>query len=75
MFTGPILTLQLIDGGRHLYIGDFRFFASDCLLDYQDPENKIEVIRASDATLTHDELIYALNTSPNSLGDPKLGLT
>ena len=35
----------------------------------QDPENRIEQIKASDATLTYDELIYSLNMSPNNLGD------
>ena len=57
-----------IDGGRHLWIGD-ELGQQVYALDYQNPENRIEQIRASDATLTYDELIYSLSISPNYLGD------
>ena len=65
----PNTYFATVDGGRHLYIVDLDSSQAIIALDYQDPENKIEVIRASDATLTYDELIYALNNSPNSFGD------
>ena len=55
--------------GPSLYIFDTLRTQAIVALDYQNPENKIELIRASDATLTYDELIAALNASPAYLGD------
>ena len=65
----PSTYFATIDGGRHLYIIDTDSGQAIIALDYRDPENKIELIRASDATLSYDDLIYALNVSPNYAGD------
>ena len=58
-----------IDGGRHLYIFDIDSGQNVIALDYQDQENRIEQIRASDATFSYDDLIYFMSISPNNLGD------
>ncbi|MDA8717550.1 putative Ig domain-containing protein, partial [Alphaproteobacteria bacterium] len=65
----PNTYFATVDGGRHLYLLDLDSFQSVIALDYQDPENRIEQIRASDITLTYDELIYSLSVSPNYIGD------
>ncbi|MDC0563831.1 putative Ig domain-containing protein, partial [Alphaproteobacteria bacterium] len=65
----PNTYFATIDGGRHLYIIDLDSQQAVIALDYTDPENRIEQIRASDATLSYNDLIYSLSASPNNLGD------
>ena len=57
-----------IDNGRHLYAGDTASNQYYLLLDWQDPENRIEILEASDGTFSYEEFANGFRDLPGYLG-------
>ena len=66
-FSDTSFSLE-IDEGRHLYAGDTESNQYYLLLDWQDPENRIETFEASDGTASYEEFASSFRDLPGYLG-------
>lgn len=57
-----------IDNGRHLYVGDVASNQYTLLVDWQEPENRIETFEVADGTFSYLDIADNIRTSPGYLG-------
>ena len=57
-----------IDNGRHLWVGDIESYQSALLIDWQNPENRIENFELEDGTFSYQFVVDNFRSLPGYLG-------